>query len=187
MNIMLGFTGFPGYFGMDEEESELTLGFWYMLQESLWEADFPDDETQTKVMDLAKQLYREVVSVLRRKVTWPAENGVWDAGNSILIHFHMNDIHFQSKQKSLECKNHSALLFNIFICYSYRRNVGDALINAYVRHTVSTLSTEVFLSCSCYVLREDFFHVLMPDWPQQMADARQRQSWEVRIISMRLL
>jgi hypothetical protein len=34
---MLIYTGFPGYYGVDEEDSEATLGFWYLLQESLWE------------------------------------------------------------------------------------------------------------------------------------------------------
>lgn len=34
---MLLYTGFPGYYGVDEEDSEATLGFWYLLQESLWE------------------------------------------------------------------------------------------------------------------------------------------------------
>ena len=34
---MLIYTGFPGYYGVDEDDSEATLGFWYLLQESLWE------------------------------------------------------------------------------------------------------------------------------------------------------
>jgi hypothetical protein len=34
---MLFYTGFPGYYGVDEDDSEATLRFWHLLQESLWE------------------------------------------------------------------------------------------------------------------------------------------------------
>jgi hypothetical protein len=37
LRTMLLYTGFPGWYGINEEESEMTLGFWYLLQESLWE------------------------------------------------------------------------------------------------------------------------------------------------------
>ena len=80
MNLVLVYTGFPGYYGIDEEESETTLSFWYLLQESLWEATYPDDEKQEQQMGIAKELYREVVNTLRRKVTWPANPIDWDAG-----------------------------------------------------------------------------------------------------------
>ncbi|KAF8158999.1 hypothetical protein BJ912DRAFT_936317 [Pholiota molesta] len=29
-----------GYYGVDEDESEMTLGFWYLFQEALWSTDF---------------------------------------------------------------------------------------------------------------------------------------------------
>ena len=80
MNLVLVYTGFPGYYGIDEEESETTLSFWYLLQESLWEATYPDEEKQEQQMGIAKELYREVVNTLRRKVTWPANPIDWDAG-----------------------------------------------------------------------------------------------------------
>jgi hypothetical protein len=80
MNLVLVYTGFPGYYGIEEEESESTLSFWYLLQESLWEATYPDEERQEQQMGIARELYREVVNTLRRKVTWPANLIDWDAG-----------------------------------------------------------------------------------------------------------
>lgn len=133
---MLIYTGFPGWYGINEEESEITLGFWYLLQESLWEVgeadpDGDDDEwvelanlkamdqalanvnpggtridggmvedddyTPSKLdqpkpkvddgMSIARMLFGEVVSVLKRKVTWPTPaqiqaSGAWDSGRS---------------------------------------------------------------------------------------------------------
>ena len=80
INLVLVYTGFPGYYGIDEEESETTLSFWYLLQESLWEATYPDEEKQEQQMGIAKELYREVVNTLRRKVTWSASPMDWDVG-----------------------------------------------------------------------------------------------------------
>ncbi|KAF9359157.1 hypothetical protein BGX26_013010 [Mortierella sp. AD094] len=42
LEMMMGFAGFPGYYAEDEEISDLTLNFWYVLQESLSELQ-PDD------------------------------------------------------------------------------------------------------------------------------------------------
>ena len=80
INLVLVYTGFPGFYGIDEEESETTLSFWYLLQESLWEATYPDEEKQEQQMGIAKELYREVVNTLRRKVTWSANPMEWDVG-----------------------------------------------------------------------------------------------------------
>jgi len=40
LNLLLAFTSLPGYYGLDEEESELTLSFWYRLQEEIWNTDY---------------------------------------------------------------------------------------------------------------------------------------------------
>jgi len=142
LRCMLIYTGFAGYYGVDEEDSETTLGFWYLLQESLWEvveggededealewaatvnaesnlavrrairglegeAQMVEDEDDlmpklvsgaddvdglgssvkvAKEPDMAQMLFKEVVNVLKRKVTWPTksemqESGGWDAG-----------------------------------------------------------------------------------------------------------
>lgn len=181
LRLMLLYTGFPGYYGVDEEDSELTLGFWYLLQESLWEVgeggeedwvDLINSETEKAIqnaidtvnanvldpegpmrspiqyeseipkasdkqdgMGLARVLFAEVVTTLRRKITWPSAaqmhaSGGWDA-----------------EQREM---------FGI-----YRRNVGDTLINA------------------CYVLRDKFLENLLNDMKDQLAQtSRDVTSWE---------
>ncbi|KAK3845916.1 MAG: armadillo-type protein [Linnemannia gamsii] len=44
LEMMMGFAGFPGYYAEDETTSDLTLNFWYMLQESLSELSAEDLE-----------------------------------------------------------------------------------------------------------------------------------------------
>ena len=77
LNMLLRYTGFPGIYGLDEEESEMTLGFWYLLQEALWAADYETDEGKYAV---STALYNELVSVLRRKITWPKDISEWMKG-----------------------------------------------------------------------------------------------------------
>lgn len=96
---MLGYTGFPGWFGVDEEDSESCLAFWYLLQESLWSADYvsdvdPDElekkrlteETEEGKMRIAEEIYTELVTILKRKVTWPPKDVLsqWSKGNYFL-------------------------------------------------------------------------------------------------------
>ncbi|KAF9202409.1 hypothetical protein BGZ49_007423 [Haplosporangium sp. Z 27] len=47
LEMMMGFAGFPGYYAEDEEISDLTLNFWYVLQESLSELQPDDSEDHT--------------------------------------------------------------------------------------------------------------------------------------------
>ncbi|KAJ4473110.1 armadillo-type protein [Lentinula aciculospora] len=110
LRLLLAYTGFPGFYGADEDVSEMTLGFWYMLQEALWNNDFyfPDGEEaqlsqQSEIGDqsgVAKALYVQLVQVLKRKITWPSPGHNW------------------SKDQ-----------IDKFVVY--RRDVGDILINAY--------------------------------------------------------
>jgi len=88
LRTLLSYTGLPGYAGLDEDESEMTLAFWYLFQESLWTADYhPDfDEDGTSPSGLegeqatvTQALYRELVQVLRRKVVWPSDSS-WPRG-----------------------------------------------------------------------------------------------------------
>ncbi|KAK3829343.1 MAG: armadillo-type protein [Benniella sp.] len=48
LEMMMGFAGFPGYYAEDESVSDLTLNFWYMLQESLGDlqAEGSDDNLE---------------------------------------------------------------------------------------------------------------------------------------------
>jgi len=92
LRTLLSYTGLPGYAGLDEDESEMTLAFWYLFQESLWTADYhPDfDEDGTGQSGLegeqatvTQALYRELVQVLRRKVVWPSDVS-WSRGKHSL-------------------------------------------------------------------------------------------------------
>ncbi|KIK18577.1 hypothetical protein PISMIDRAFT_109109 [Pisolithus microcarpus 441] len=114
LRLLLGYTGLPGYYGVDEEESEMTLGFWYLLQESLWGVDFDEDgeggdvsssplvEEEQNRMAVVHAVYAELVKVLRKKVEWPPQ--------SVLASWTKDQVE----------------KFQV-----YRRDVGDTLINAY--------------------------------------------------------
>jgi hypothetical protein len=90
LRLVLAYTGLPGYFGVDEEESELTLPFWYLFQEALWCTDFYVGDGEEGVagdtdkegvdghaaqVGMAKAVYSELVRVLRRKVAYPPPSG----------------------------------------------------------------------------------------------------------------
>lgn len=94
LKLLLQYTALPGYYGVDEEESEMTLGFWYLFQESLWNVDYGFDvgedgdagneaeERDRDMMPVAKAVYSELVTTVRRKVVWPPRtvlNG-WNRG-----------------------------------------------------------------------------------------------------------
>jgi hypothetical protein len=92
LRIMLAYTGLPGYYGVDEEESEMTLSFWYLFQEALWSTDFyvsdgGDEVAKNSGIDqqgeqvaMAKAVYSELVQVLRRKVAFPSKGSGWSKG-----------------------------------------------------------------------------------------------------------
>ncbi|KAI0247835.1 ARM repeat-containing protein [Lactifluus subvellereus] len=103
LRLMLSFTALPGSYGVDEEESERMLGFWYLLQEALWAVEFPpesDAAREKEMWALAKAVYAELVAGLRTKVRWPTPPSGWT-------------------KDQIE-------RFQV-----YRRDVGDTLINAY--------------------------------------------------------
>jgi hypothetical protein len=95
LKCVLTFTGLPGFYGVDEEESEMTLGFWYIFQEALWSAEFDPDEVADEENErvngkeqwpLVEAVYSELVRVLRAKVVWPVREilNTWSSGESIL-------------------------------------------------------------------------------------------------------
>ncbi|KAI9508978.1 ARM repeat-containing protein [Russula earlei] len=103
LHLTLSFTALPGSYGVDEEESERMLGFWYLLQEALWSIEFPPEAEATREKEmwaLAKAVYAELVAALRTKVRWPPPPAGW-------------------AKDQVE-------RFQV-----YRRDVGDTLINAY--------------------------------------------------------
>ncbi|KAG6828197.1 hypothetical protein H0H92_008816 [Tricholoma furcatifolium] len=88
LRLLLAYTGLPGFYGADEEESEMTLAFWYLFQEALWNTDYyieqNDEEVEPATVDgsaevqgVAKAVYSELVRVLRRKVAFPPNGGDW--------------------------------------------------------------------------------------------------------------
>ncbi|EMD34979.1 hypothetical protein CERSUDRAFT_116506 [Gelatoporia subvermispora B] len=135
---ILAYTSLPGFYGVDEEESELTLGFWYLYQEALWNSEYDqdlDDNTgENRVvqdMTLTKGLYFELVRALRRKAVWPPKN--------VLARWTRDQIDkFQT----------------------YRRDVGDTLINAY------------------YLLRDDMLGYLVTDAAERLDGMQDKQGWE---------
>lgn len=93
MRLLLAYTGLPGFYGEDEEESEMTLGFWYLFQEALWSTDYyfeddlDEDGDRPQALDkegthwaVAKALYSELVQVLRRKSLFPPSTHRWVKG-----------------------------------------------------------------------------------------------------------
>lgn len=115
LRLLLAYTALPGYYAADEEESELTLGFWYLFQEALWAAEYEQDfdytgeevpdgrgQTEPPQWPIAKAVYSELVQVLRRKVEWP---------DALTLRTWPRD-----RRDKFQ---------------AYRRDVGDTLINAY--------------------------------------------------------
>lgn len=112
LRTLLSYTGLPGYAGLDEDESEITLAFWYLFQESLWTADYhPDfDEDGTGPSGLegeqatvTQALYRELVQILRRKVMWPSGSS-WSKGmNSLARLLSASPLCSQNSATSFKC------------------------------------------------------------------------------------
>ncbi|KAF9495545.1 ARM repeat-containing protein [Pleurotus eryngii] len=104
LRMLLAFTALPGYHGVDEEESEMTLSFWYLFQETLWSIDYDEDAVggskEDEVVAVSRAVYSQLVQVLRRKMVWPAPMSGWTRDQ--IDKFQV-----------------------------YRRDVGDTLINAY--------------------------------------------------------
>jgi len=90
LRLMLSFTALPGSYGVDEEESERMLGFWYLLQEALWSAEFTPETEATRekeIWALARAVYSELVSALRTKVRWPSPPAGWAKGARVSSYF----------------------------------------------------------------------------------------------------
>ncbi|RUS20345.1 armadillo-type protein [Endogone sp. FLAS-F59071] len=124
LNMMIGFAGYPGHFGADQEISEIPLNFWSDLQESMLDAEVLNggvgedeeeladeeeaarrearEEKTRRVKEAAFLVYRKLVEVLRMKIEYPEEEE-WAGWTK------------DAKDR-----------FRIF-----RRDVGDTLINSY--------------------------------------------------------
>jgi hypothetical protein len=120
LKFLLAYSSLPGYYGADEDESEMALGFWYLFQEALWSVDYnfeeesdADDYGARPLLDeqaekeaqqdlVAKALYSELVQVLLRKVVWPpaAVLDGWAKGLRISCECHqLAQYYYRSKRK----------------------------------------------------------------------------------------
>jgi hypothetical protein len=142
LHLMLSLTALPGSYGIDEEDSERTLGFWYLLQESLWAVEFPPESEATREKEMwafAKAVYAELVAALRTKVRWPPPPTGWAKGARIPSYLRCpkgrNGWSLQIRLKDSRCTSIGISSFTTLVAdrahtRRYRRDVGDTLINA---------------------------------------------------------
>ncbi|KAJ1808183.1 hypothetical protein LPJ77_002521 [Coemansia sp. RSA 2523] len=117
LQLMVALTRFPGHHGFDEDVSDQPLSFWYLLQEALvdYEAE-AEPGAAAAVAAAARNTYADVLRALVAKSAFPAA-ATWLAAD-------------RDERERFA---------------SYRREVGDALLNAY------------------YVLRSDMLGALVDE------------------------
>jgi hypothetical protein len=138
LKLLLSYTGLPGVYGTDEDESEMTLGFWYLFQEALWSADYyfedgegdggfgaGDGDVGERDKDqwiISKAVYAELVSVLRRKVVYPdrAELSGWAKGR---LHSIFSKGHWLNR---LLCRSRKCI--SSVSCECWYRNNSESLM-----------------------------------------------------------
>jgi hypothetical protein len=144
LRLVLSFSGLPGSYGVDEEESERMLGFWYLFQEAMWTVEFPPESEASREKEmwaLAKAVYAELVAVLRNKVRWPTPPSGWAKGKPafpllLLVSEGQKRIRCsQIRSRDFRCTSVCVDSFEVPTAdendaLSYRRDVGDTLINA---------------------------------------------------------
>ncbi|KAG8960035.1 hypothetical protein FRC05_007133 [Tulasnella sp. 425] len=140
LKVLLGFTGFPGWYGVDEDESEMTLQFWSALQDSIIDSEFGDEDSTAKQASI-KALDLELVLTLVRKARWPTvEEGIRTWAKGLLVPI----IHETPSDAILPLSIRSPRTDQKEKFQNFRRDLGDTLINTY------------------YVLRDDFFNPILP-------------------------
>ncbi|KAK8844673.1 hypothetical protein IAR55_006522 [Kwoniella newhampshirensis] len=74
LGVILRLTGWQGIGSVEEHVSELTLAIYPLLQEAVMDSDlFQAPHETSPDWAVAKQFFRELVQVTRRKVRWPGE------------------------------------------------------------------------------------------------------------------
>ncbi|KAJ1961923.1 hypothetical protein GGI12_002966 [Dipsacomyces acuminosporus] len=122
LQIVLALTQFPGFHAISEDVSDQPLNFWYLLQETMvdYEYEAEDDEVRNHTLPetkaAIKRAFVELLSALVSKSAFPPSD-TWLGADK------------EEKDKFL----------------SYRREVGDALLNTY------------------YVLREEMLGLLVDE------------------------
>jgi hypothetical protein len=100
LEILLGFTGFPGWYGVDEFESDvrvveiltltvvhlvcsqMTISFWVYFGEAVLDSNWNGDEDNS-MMQTARSILLQLVRVLQKKCTWPPQEELqtWTKGS----------------------------------------------------------------------------------------------------------
>ncbi|KAJ3726691.1 armadillo-type protein [Lentinula raphanica] len=116
LRLLLAYTGFPGFYGVDEDEALWNNDYYFPDGE---EAESPQQSEMGDQSGVAKSLYVELLQVLKRKITWPSTGHTWskDQIEKFVVLVPHSFSHFSILDQCLHIR--------------YRRDVGDILINAY--------------------------------------------------------
>lgn len=94
ITMVIRLTGFEGFFPIDQEVTEITLNFWYIMQETLFDECIlpvqqsapPDQDNETEKLwkfncgQAALAIYRELVEILTKNACYPDES-TWESWN----------------------------------------------------------------------------------------------------------
>lgn len=142
LELIMRLTTYPGYFGEEQEISEIPLNFWYVLQETLADSDMLPVTVErhasrngltNEVVWVNKSfenifiVYRQLVLALRDKAMLPPEPefAQWPKGRTVFLKLNLwmpSFVFTILSQRSIDVKDK----FRI-----YRRDIADTLISPY--------------------------------------------------------
>uniref|UniRef100_A0A2S2NNI7 Importin-13 n=1 Tax=Schizaphis graminum TaxID=13262 RepID=A0A2S2NNI7_SCHGA len=88
-NLYLTCTNAPGYYPVNENYSEKTFTFWFLLQDDLLSNDAGPDNT---LLTIVKPLYISLTQVLLKKVAYPENLETWTPDERELFRCYRQDI-----------------------------------------------------------------------------------------------
>ncbi|XP_050535319.1 importin-13 [Daktulosphaira vitifoliae] len=89
LNLYLTCTNAPGYYPVNENYSEKTFTFWFLLQDDLLSNDAGPDNT---LLTIVKPLYVSLTQVLIKKVSFPKNVESWTSDEKELFRCYRQDI-----------------------------------------------------------------------------------------------
>ncbi|KZT39584.1 hypothetical protein SISSUDRAFT_1061061 [Sistotremastrum suecicum HHB10207 ss-3] len=167
LRLMLAYMGLEGYYGVDEEESEMCLGFWYLLQEGIWGADFVRGrfgDSEGNVDDEVAEMFKDASGLGNTGTGGEGGEGGGDAKEQwkIATELYMHlikilkwKVQWPPRDELRGWMKDQRDKFNV-----YRRDVGDTLINAY------------------YILRDDLLQYYVDCLIAELAARREGDPWE---------
>ena len=193
LRLVLAFTALPGYYGVDEEESERVLGFWYLFQEALWTVEFPTTENEAKrekeMWALAKAVYAELVAVLRNKVRWPTPPTGWPKGT---LAFHLLFLCVRRAETRRSGREISGVCPSVLVLSMLPR-LTSTTRKATGGTSATRLSTREFLRflflahsdpiVSYYVLKDDMLAYYLGDLTDRLPKRDEVGGLEVSIVT----